>query len=312
MRSSRLLAMLLAIQRTGRHTAVALAKEFDVSVRTVYRDIQALQDAGVPLWTEAGPAGGVRLMTGWRSPIDGMTGEEISALLFGPAGAADLGMAAVLATARSKVRSGLPPSVVTQLDTVTERFHIDSTDWFGERDPGPSLAIVASAVWDGVRLDIRYRSRSRRLDPAGLVLKSGVWYLVAFHRGNPRTYRLQRIESARRRAEPARRQQGFVLADYWSTVAGELDRSIRRLATIIRLPAGSAGYLRRHVPGPLTAEAIDDAEIDGEHLIITLPVENVEVATFQLATVPGIEVLEPYELRESLRALGGCLSAVHG
>lgn len=311
MRSSRLLATLLAIQRTGRHTAAALAEELEVSVRTVYRDIRALQDAGVPLWTEPGPTGGVRLMSGWRSPIDGMTGEEISALLFGPAGAADLGMAAVLATARSKVRSGLPPSAVTQLDTITERIHVDSSGWFREREPGPFLAVVASAVWDGVRLDIRYRSRVRRLDPVGLVLKAGVWYLVAFHRGNPRTYRVQRIESASRRNEAARTREGFVLADYWSTVAGSLDRGIRRLDTLLRVPAASLDHLQRHVPGPLTAEAVDAAETDGDHLVVTLPVENVEVATFQLATVPGIEVLEPPELRAALHALGARLSDSH-
>ncbi|MFV0533076.1 MAG: helix-turn-helix transcriptional regulator [Cumulibacter sp.] len=299
------------MQRRGTRTASDLSTELEVSVRTIYRDIQALQEAGVPLWTESGPGGGIHLMPGWRSPVDGMTGEEASALMFGPAGAADLGMAGVLATARSKVRSGLPTAVGGQIDAIASRFHLDSSGWFRPREPGEFLAVVAEAVWDGVRLDIRYttgdRTRSRRLDPLGLVLKNGVWYLVAAHRGQVRTYRVQRISEALRREELAQRPADFDLPTYWASTADDLDRRIRTLDTILRIPRTSISELRAHVPGPVTAQAIDHALQDAgdtETLEVALPLERLEVAAAQLAAVPGINVIEPRELRAALHTLG--------
>lgn len=315
----------MSLQRSGTRTATELAHELEVSVRTIYRDIRALQEAGAPVWTETGPGGGIHLMPGWRSPVDGMTGEEASALMLGPSGAADLGMASVLANARSKVRSGLPASVGGQIDAIAERFHVDAQGWFRQRDPGAHLPVVAGAVWDGVRLDIRYavggRVRTRRLDPLGLVLKAGVWYLVAAHRGQIRTYRVQRIEHAALRDEPVTRPGDFRIAEYWSHAAEELDRRIRPLVAVVRVPGSSLAALRIHVPGPLTAQAIADVIPDhheshrtaqgpaGDHgVTLQLPVESIDVATAQLAAVSGIEVLEPAELRESLRALGTALA----
>lgn len=332
MRSSRLLALLLELQRHGRRTAPVLARELGVSVRTIYRDVQALQEAGVPVWTESGPGGGIGLLDGWRSPVDGMTSTEVGALLVGPVGA-DLGMATVLATARSKVRSGLPDAAVARLDAVTERFHLDAGGWFREPDPGGHLPTVAGAVWEGRRLDLRYRARervrARRVDPLGLVQKAGVWYLVATHRGRLRTFRVDRVVSATVRDDGVVRPEGFDLATHWAGARRELDVAIRRLPVTVRLPASSLGHLRRHVPGPLTGEAIVAAgeragevagrvavgragEAEQVALVVELPMESVGVAVSQLATVPGLEVLEPASVRSGLADLGRGLAARHG
>src|SRR5690606_15624417 len=193
-RSARLLALLLRLQRVGPATARTLADELEVSERTVYRDVAMLQAAGVPLWTEAGPGGGIRLLDGWRSPVDGFTAAETVALTIGSAGAADLGLGAVLAAARSKLRSALPAAARDDIARVTERFLLDAPAWFHRDDPGEVLPTVADAVWQGRRLDIRYGRRGhtvrRRVDPLGLVLKAGTWYLVAAHRRDRKSTRL--------------------------------------------------------------------------------------------------------------------------
>ncbi|MFO7280789.1 MAG: WYL domain-containing protein [Thermoanaerobacterales bacterium] len=305
MRSARLLALLLRLQRVGPATARTLADELEVSERTVYRDVAMLQAAGVPLWTEAGPGGGIRLLDGWRSPVDGFTAAETVALTIGSAGAADLGLGAVLAAARSKLRSALPAAARDDLARVTERFLLDAPAWFHRDDPGEVLPTVADAVWQGRRLDIRYGRRGhgvrRRVDPLGLVLKAGTWYLVAAHRRRPRTWRVSRITSATPRPEPAWRPPGFDLARWWSASAAAFDASIRPLRARLRLSPAAARRLPRLVPGELTVRALEQGEVDAEGWVtVDLPLEPVEVAVSQLVPLPGVEVLAPDELRAAL------------
>lgn len=305
MRSARLLALLLRLQRVGPATARTLADELEVSERTVYRDVAMLQAAGVPLWTEAGPGGGIRLLDGWRSPVDGFTAAETVALTIGSAGAADLGLGAVLAAARSKLRSALPAAARDDLARVTERFLLDAPAWFHRDDPGEVLPTVADAVWQGRRLDIRYGRRGhgvrRRVDPLGLVLKAGTWYLVAAHRRRPRTWRVSRITSATPRPEPAWRPPGFDLARWWSASAAAFDASIRPLRARLRLSPAATRRLPRLVPGELTVRALEQGEVDAEGWVtVDLPLEPVEVAVSQLVPLPGVEVLAPDELRAAL------------
>lgn len=313
-RSSRLVALLLAVQRERRTTAGRLAEELGVSVRTVHRDVEALQLAGVPLYTVQGAGGGIALVDRWRSPIDGFTLDEVNALALGGGPAADLGLGSVLAVARSKLRSGLPAHVQHQLDVVSERLLLDTAGWFRPSEPNGSLEVVARAVWEGRRLDVRYRRAdravARRLDPLGLVLKVGTWYLVAAHRGRPRTYRASRIVDATVRDEPVERPAGFDLERYWTDAAEDFDAALRRLTVRLTIPVGSAAVLRAHVPGALTGRALEEAEAIGDgRLAVTLGMETLDVATDQLAAVPGVEVVDPPELREQLRSLGARLGA---
>ena len=179
MRSSRLVALLLHLQREGRATAGQLATLLEVSERTIYRDISALQAAGVPLWTETGPRGGVRLVEGWRTDLDGLTADEAGSLFLSgaPGAASDLGLGAVLVAAQTKVLSTLPPELRARAGRVRERFLLDAPDWFHHTPQVEHLATVADSVWSGRRLDVRYRRSDRevrrRLDPLGLVCKAG-------------------------------------------------------------------------------------------------------------------------------------------
>jgi predicted DNA-binding transcriptional regulator YafY len=316
-RSARLLALLLRLQRRGGATAGDLAAELEVSERTVYRDVSMLQAAGVPLWTEPGPRGGIRLVDGWRSPIDGFTASETVALTIGAAGAPDLGLGSVLAAAQSKLHSTLPESARDSLETVTRRFLLDAPGWFHRDEPNEQLPAIAGAVWSERRLDIVYGRRGRgvrrRVDPLGIVLKAGTWYLVAAHRREPRTYRVSRITAVTELAERAWRPDGFDLASWWAESADTFDAAIRPLRARLRVSPAARRGLPGAVPGRITRDAVDAATpTDDGWFEVDLPLEPVDVAVSQLASLPGVEVLDPPELRASLAAHGWQTAALNG
>src|SRR5215207_9922956 len=198
MRASRLVALLLLLQTRGQMTAAALARELEVSVRSIHRDVDALSEAGVPIYAERGPHGGIRLVDGYRTRLTGMTPDEAEALFLSglPGPAAELGLGTVVTAARLKVLAALPPELRTRASRLVERFHLDAAAWYHADEPVPHLGPLSEAVWESQRVVVGYnrgdKTVDRILEPVGLVLKAGVWYLVAMVDGQPRTYRVSR------------------------------------------------------------------------------------------------------------------------
>ena len=226
--------MLLLLQTRGRMTAAALAEELEVSVRTIYRDLGALGAAGVPVYTEPGPNGGCQLVDGYRTRLTGLTQPEAEALfLAGVSGPmAELGLGTVLAAAQLKVLAALPPELRSRATRVRERFHLDAPGWFHAVDDLPHLPAIAEAVWDERRISVRYERSGtvvqRQLDPLGLVIKGGIWYLVALHRGRERTYRVSRLRAVTVRDERFTRPADFDLATRWQASSLAFEESIVR------------------------------------------------------------------------------------
>jgi predicted DNA-binding transcriptional regulator YafY len=321
MRSGRLVALLLHLQNRPRGaTAAELATELEVSVRTVYRDVAALQGSGVPLWTETGPHGGIRLVEGWRTRLDGLTGDEAAALfLSGAPHAADaLGLDTVLVAAQTKVMATLPADLRTRAGRVRQRFHLDAPGWFQRDERVPHLTEIATAVWNTRRLDLRYARRdrevSRLLDPLGLVLKAGVWYLVARHRTDIRSYRVSRVVAATARAERFERPDGFDLGSWWEHSNEEFGRSLLRFACVVRVSCEGRTHLSR-VFGPVVAAAAlasaGPADPDG-WCELRLDAESEEMAAAQLpALAAEMEVISPPSLRRTMAAIGAAMAANH-
>ncbi len=202
MRASRLVNLLLLLQSRGGLTAAQLSRELEVSVRTVHRDVEELSAAGVPIFAERGPLGGIRLVDGYRTRLTGMTADEAEALFLAglPGPAAQLGLGTVVAAAQLKVMAALPPELRSRASRIVERFHLDVAGWFHAGDDVPHLATLSAAVWDGRALRITYERGSgprdpieRTVDPLGLVLKGGMWYVIAATDGQFRTYRASRV-----------------------------------------------------------------------------------------------------------------------
>uniref|UniRef100_UPI0013D8B44B helix-turn-helix transcriptional regulator n=1 Tax=Candidatus Frankia alpina TaxID=2699483 RepID=UPI0013D8B44B len=188
MRASRLLSVLMLLQTRGKLTARQIADELDVSVRTVHRDLDALAQAGVPVLADRGVTGGYRLLAGYRTRLTGLTADEADSLFLAgmPGAAAELGLGAMLAAAELKLMATLPEPLRERAGRVRERFHLDAPSWFRATEDTPLLAEVADAVWAQRRLRVTYRrwraprEVDRVLDPLGVVLKSGTWYLGVF------------------------------------------------------------------------------------------------------------------------------------
>ncbi|MFD4476071.1 helix-turn-helix transcriptional regulator [Streptomyces sp. NPDC058471] len=312
MRADRLLALLLLLQNRGRVTAPELAEELEVSVRTVYRDAEALAASGVPVYAERGPAGGFRLMDGYRTRLTGLTDDEADSLALAgmPAAAADLGLGAELVTAQLKLGAALPAGLGERSRRIQERFHLDAEGWFRAADPAPLLSVVADAVWRQRLLRAHYRRWGgevrRELHPLGLVLKAGNWYLVAASGEAAddavRTYRVSRFLEVTAADEPSVRPAGFDLAAYWEGAARDLRARVLQGTARVRIsPAGL-----RLLPalfgaaGERAVEAAGEPDADGRR-VVDLEVETLPVAVSDLLRL-GLEaeVLGPPELRAAL------------
>lgn len=319
MRASRLITLLFTLQRRRAATAAELARELEVSERTIYRDVAALAGAGVPLFTEPGRGGGIRLVDGWRTRLDGLTAHEAAALFAAgsPQVLAELGMSAALAGAQAKLLATLPAGMGAQARTVAERFHLDAPGWFHARQEVAQLVAVADAVWEQRRLRIAYRRRDevveRVLDPLGLVLKAGTWYLAARAGGAAvLTFRVARITAAEPTGEGFERPSGFDLAEWWAEAASRFEGQLLRETVRLRLGPHGLRYLP-HVTDPDAAvRAVlhaEEPDAQGWREVV-LDVEDVAVAASQLTGLGGeVEALDPPELRTALAAAGAALAA---
>ncbi|MDG4859786.1 WYL domain-containing protein, partial [Streptomyces sp. T-3] len=249
MKSSRLVSILLLLQSRGRLTAAQLADELEVSVRTVYRDVEALGAAGVPLYADAGHAGGYRLLDGWRTKLTGLTASEAEALSLAgvPGAAAELGLGPLLTAGRLKVEAALPPELRAHASRIAARFHLDAPGWYAEADAVPFLPAVADAAWNGRVLRVRYRrwkeptEVDRRLEPYGLVLKAGRWYVVSGPR--PVTYRIDQILQLDVTEEEFTIPDGFGLAAYWQRYQEEFLARLHTGEAVVRLTEAGAARL---------------------------------------------------------------------
>jgi predicted DNA-binding transcriptional regulator YafY len=311
MRASRLVNLLLLLQTRGGMTAAELATALEVSVRTVHRDVEALSEAGVPIFAERGPLGGIRLVDGYRTRLTGMTSEEAQALFLSglPGPAAELGLGTVVAAARLKVLAALPPELRARASRLVERFHLDASGWFQAAEAVPHLATLSDAVWDAHRLEIEYersdRTVTRILEPLGLVIKGGVWYLVARTEDQIRTYRVSRVMAARRLEDRFERPDGFDLASYWTESSAAYERDAPRLEIVVRVHPDRLPRLNAVIGerAASAAEHLRDPDPEG-WLRLRVRVDwPPEVPAVLLSVGSDIEVLEPLELRSRMVAL---------
>ncbi|PRX99062.1 helix-turn-helix transcriptional regulator [Allonocardiopsis opalescens] len=320
MRAGRLLSILMLLQARGGMTARQLAEELGVSLRTVYRDVEALSEAGVPVYADRGPAGGYRLVDGYRTRLTGMTSDEAESLFLTgmPGPAAELGLGGVLAGAERKLMAALPAELRERAGRVRERFHLDPTGWFRAADEVPHLAAVAGAVWEQREVEIRYerwkrpREVVRRVRPLGIVLKAGAWYLLALTGGEVRTYRVSKVLTAHVLDERFERPPGFDLAAAWSAWAARFEAGVLVGEAELRISPRGLMMLGFHFGERIAAAAQANAgppDADG-WVRTVIPTENINVAHHDMLRLgEDAEVLGPPELRERMAATARAYAA---
>jgi len=309
MLASRLLSILMLLQARGRMSARDLAAEFEVSVRTIHRDIDQLSAAGIPVYAERGRSGGFALMDGYRTKLTGLTQPEAETLFLAglPGPVAELGLADILSAARLKLLAALPAHVQPGAERIAARFHLDPAPWFRAADPQPALQTVARAVWSGHVLKLHYRpageseTRPRRLGPLGVVLKAGVWYLIAQGGKKIRTYRVANIHDAEITDEPVTRPKDFDLAAHWEKAASAYEAAIWRGTAEVRLsPRGVV--LLEQLGSTVVHAARETAKPDRDGWIrCTLPIESETHGVRELMRLcDDVEVLGPPSLRAAM------------
>ncbi|MFI6943169.1 helix-turn-helix transcriptional regulator [Streptomyces sp. NPDC050418] len=308
MRAARLIKMVLLLQSRPAMTAAELAEELEVSERTITRDAQALSEAGIPVYADRGRLGGYRLVGGYRTRLTGLGRSEAEALFLSgvPGALREMGLEDAASAARLKVSAALMPSLRDAEQNAAQRFHLDAPGWYQEPQTPGLLPVLADAVWDDRRVRAVYGRQDaeveRELEPYGLVLKAGVWYLCARVPGSGfRVYRIDRFTEVTADGERFERDEEFDLPGFWEERAVQFARSILRAEVRLRLSEAGARRLPHVTDKQAAAEALQAAgEPDTEgRVTVTLAVESAEVAYTQLVVLgPEAEVLAPAELRE--------------
>jgi len=323
MRAARLIKMVLLLQSRPSMTAAELARELEVSERTVTRDAQALSEAGVPVYADRGRAGGYRLIGGYRTRLTGLARGEAEALFLSgvPGALREMGLEDAASAARLKVSAALLPSLRDAPRTAAQRFHLDAPGWFQEPGTPALLPAVADAVWDDRRITARYRRGAaeveRELEPYGLVLKAGVWYLCARVReaGAFRVYRIERFTAVADLDERFGRDEGFDLPGFWAERAEQFARSILRATVVVRLSPEGVRRLPYSLDPASAKQALGACGAPDAQgwVTVTLAVESEVVAHTQLTALgPEVEVLSPAALRDRFAGDATRLAALYG
>jgi predicted DNA-binding transcriptional regulator YafY len=320
MRASRLVSLLLLLQQRGQLTAAELADSLEVSVRTIYRALEALGEAGVPVYTETGPHGGARLLDGYRTRLTGLTTKEAEALFAagvpGPAG--QLGLGTVLGAAQLKLLAALPKDLAERATLARHRFHFDAPGWFRGGRNEPHLEQLAGAVWDDRRVAVEYRhpdareASTRELDPLGLVCKAGIWYLVARRADDLRTYRVSRVQSVVVLDEHFERPVDFDLASYWSESVTAYEAQPASTEVVVRVVSERLDDLRG-LMRDFGRAILDDHVLPDGRRRCTLAFESLDDAYLDLLRLGAdIEVIEPVALRTRIASRARALVALYG
>jgi predicted DNA-binding transcriptional regulator YafY len=319
-----LISVLLLLQTRGRMTAGQLAQELEVSIRTVYRDVEELSASGIPVYADRGANGGFQLVEGYRTRLTGLTTEEAEALFLSgyPGPAAQLGLGTVLAAAQLKVLAALPPELRGRASRLRQRFHLDAPGWFQEAETAPHLERIAEAVWADRRLQIQYRRGGidgpivdRTVDPLGVVLKAATWYLVARAGGDLRTYRVSRIVELTVLEDRFERPAEFDLADYWDRSVDAYARSMPSFVATIRVRGEGLERLALEIGQGPVDQAVAHAAAPDESgwQVLSVTLEDIWHAKGQMLQLGAdVEVVEPAELREGVAKASRAMAALYG
>lgn len=322
MRADRLLSLLMLLQTHGKLPAHQLAKELEVSERTIYRDIEALSMAGIPVYGEPGREGGFALVDHYRTTLTGLSDAQVQALfmLNIPAPLADLGVRQEARTALLKIAAALPGDHREDERRVRQRFFLDAVGWDRGEEAVPHLQTIHNAVWQDRQLWILYQigplagSLDQRVEPYGLVAKAGIWYLV-YRRGEAmRVHRVSRLLDARPAEETFVRPADFDLAAFWQHWCAEQEKSSSYFAATTRISPRLLPELPRLFGDRVRDRIAQAGPADAEGwIILDLAFESLEAARDRLLSLGGgVEVLAPQALRASLLDYAQQIAVLYG
>lgn len=305
MRADRLLSVMMLLQTRRQMTAEELAAELEVSKRTIYRDIEALGVAGVPVYANGGPGGGYALLDSYRTTLTGLNEDEIRALfmLTIPGPISDLGVSQQLKAAILKLTSSFTGDHYEHANYLRQRLHLDAASWFQTDEPAPHLKTVQEAVWQDRQLVLSYRRRNdtvseRTISPYGLVAKASIWYLVAATDKGMRVYRVSRIEAVQMTQTHFTRPQDFDLAEFWAGWVIGYKASLPKYPVTLRIGPDLIPVLP-YILGEDVRSLVEQAQPDSEGWrVVNYTFERIEEAqAYVLGMGASVDVIAPEALR---------------
>ncbi|MGD2155961.1 MAG: WYL domain-containing protein [Anaerolineales bacterium] len=314
MRADRLLSILMILQIREQVTAKELSEELEVSVRTIYRDVTALCSAGIPIYTERGPGGGISLIESYRTDLTGLTKDEVRALfLLNPPTALDeLGLGHEFKAALLKLSAALPSSQRQDEERTRQRFFLDWNDWndSGDRFPKIHLQTIQEALWEDISLKLKYLSSlgdwidplEVEVEPYGLVAKNGEWFLVCKHVDHIKVIRIQDFIEASKTGKEFSRPEDFDLINFWTNWCHDYKKLRPTYKVTVRVSPDLIPHLQAVLGDAIlqSDELSAPADEDG-WITLTLLFEYLEKARSRLLGFGrAVEILEPHALRMSL------------
>ena len=321
MRADRLMSLLMLLQTRGRMTAVQLAEELAVSQRTIYRDIEALSLAGVPVYTAGGPGGGCSLLNSYRTNLTGLTEDEVRALfmLSIPDPLVELGVSDELKKAMLKLSAALSPRQQQNEVRTRQRIHLDSTGWSAVEESTPHLQTIHRALWGDRKLQLRFRLMFdtevvRLAAPYGLVAKEGDWHLVYAANEHVSVQRVVQVLTAEIMGETFSRPADFDLVTFWKEWCAVVEANRSRYLTTVRVAPDLIPWLPNYFGADVETAVTQASLPDSEGWFnVTLPFESFEEARAKLLGFGGaVEVLAPEALRLSVADFAQQIIARYG
>jgi predicted DNA-binding transcriptional regulator YafY len=308
MRADRLLSMMLMLHAKGRMTAQDLAGNLDVSERTIYRDIEALSFAGIPIYTQTGTNGGIFLDENYRISLTGLSISEVKSLFLGTVSQplADLGLGNAGEETLLKLFAALPSRQQDEAHRMQQRFYIDTANWFQIVEPSAYLPLLEQAVWESRCVKVRYQPVDGHFDELlleayALVAKANIWYLVARKQDRQwRNYRLSRFHAVQV-LEHFERDKSFDLPHYWRESCkyfeAQMYETMPPYEVYVRVHPKGFAYFPSWMAGRYQQKGQDDEGWTK----LTVTYESREEALRGLSGLGAlVEILEPEDLREAL------------
>ncbi|MGB7340864.1 MAG: YafY family protein [Phototrophicaceae bacterium] len=305
MRADRLLSIMFILQAQGKTTTYTLAEKLEVSRRTILRDIDALNVAGVPIHADAGHGGGVYLDEHYQVSLTGLKESEVRALFVSSSSnpLQDVGLGQAAEDTLLKLFATLPSLHRHEAERMQQRILLDPAWWWQTDEPVTYLGIFKEAVFEDYRVQVRYERGNGRIveqviDPYSLVAKASVWYLIAMYDGSLRTYRMSRFLKAQILTENFERDPEFDLTQYWENHIAEFVASVPEYAFTLRVNASRIKFLRLYAAGRYTIRDTSDGETK---LIVDMLFSSLEEAQMIVLGL-GIDadIIEPEILRETV------------
>ena len=303
MKSTRLLSVLMLLQAHGRLSSREIAERLEVSERTAHRDMEALSEAGVPVFALRGSQGGWELTKGWRTKVPRLDEAELRGLLMAqPSALGDPKLAAAAERAFGKLMAALPGNLRDQATSIRARLHIDPTGWRPSAEDISMLPEVQDAIARDVKLSFEYRRADgdvapRTVDPYGVVCKQAIWYLVARAPAGMRSYRVSRMSKVVALAMQFKRPAKFNLAAYWKSSTTELGRQRERYSATLALAPEAVASMRGWYQLSLVEDSQWGAALTAGWPVFQVDFESLSHAQFMaLGFGPRVRVLSPEEL----------------